>query len=201
MAKGTVAPNFYQASIRDYGMGSAQPATDSLTISQAIKLAKSHWQQQGCSLDTYRSYSDHLKEFSYWAHENLRPCTISTMNGWYAAKYREYLCSRPSKRGGHLAGSTIQHHLDTLSSFFNIMVLYGQMNNNPIQFIEGANSRHNRLQSIPKRPCPLNLDVAKQLLSLPFEGHLGLRDRVMLHFSISVCTPSQRNGGLDLDRS
>ncbi|WP_029420792.1 tyrosine-type recombinase/integrase [Alicyclobacillus macrosporangiidus] len=184
MASRNSSSNFYQQSVQRYGMSAPQPVAGSMTVAQAIKLAKSYWQQQGCSFDTYASYSEHLKEFGYWAHENLRPCLISEMNEWQTARYREYLYTRPSKRGGTLSGSTIQHHLDTLSSFFNIMVLYGQMERNPLRLIEGPHSRHNRLKSVPKRPCPLNMEVCKQLLSLPFDGHLGLRDRVMLHFSI-----------------
>ncbi|MDQ0190460.1 tyrosine-type recombinase/integrase [Alicyclobacillus cycloheptanicus] len=183
MARRNPNANFFQQSVQQFGHCDPQPV-EKLSVAEAIKLAKSHWQGQNVSVETYVSYSSHLKEFSIWAHENLRPCLISEMNGWYTAKYREYLCTRQSMRGGKLSGTTIQHHLDTLSSFFRVMVLFRQMENNPLDYIEGPNSRHNRLLSVPKRPCPLTVDVANQLLSLKYDYRLGLRDRVMLHFLI-----------------
>lgn len=73
---------------------------------------------------------------------------------------------------------TIQRRLSTLRSYFHYLVQHAQLKNNPAVVVSAPKNR----RTLPKA---LDTDQASQLVAIPAESYLALRDRAILELLYS----------------
>ncbi|ERM59766.1 tyrosine recombinase XerC [Vibrio cyclitrophicus] len=122
--------------------------------------------EKGLSLNTQRNYKQQLETMA--AHL----VTLGLKDwGQVDAAWVRQLASKGMREG--MKASSIATRLSSLRSFFDFLVLRGEMNANPAKGVSAPRKQ---------RPLPKNLDVDEvgQLLEVNGDDPLSIRDRAMM---------------------
>lgn len=122
--------------------------------------------EKGLSLHTQKNYSQQLTTMAY----HLTSMGITAWQQVEPASVRQ-LASKGMREG--LKASSLATRLSSLRSFFDFLILRGQLSANPAKGISGPKK---------KRPLPKNIDVDEmsQLLDMKGSDPLFIRDRAMM---------------------
>ncbi|GAB2494961.1 tyrosine recombinase XerC [Pseudoxanthomonas sangjuensis] len=138
------------------------------------------------TLDAYRRDLDALQA---WAAEQ----GVSALAGLDAAQMRGFIAAE-HRRG--LSPKSLQRRLSACRSFFAWLLKHGHVTANPVAGVRAPKAPR-------KLPQVLDADEAMQLVEVPTDAPLGLRDRALLELFYSsglrlseLC--ALRWGGLDL---
>ncbi|WP_102313248.1 tyrosine recombinase XerC [Vibrio cyclitrophicus] len=128
--------------------------------------------EKGLSLHTQRNYKQQLETMA--AHL----VTLGLKDwGQVDAAWVRQLASKGMREG--MKASSIATRLSSLRSFFDFLVLRGEMNANPAKGVSAPRKQ---------RPLPKNLDVDEvgQLLEVNGDDPLSIRDRAMMEVMYGV---------------
>ncbi|HIE53840.1 MAG TPA: tyrosine recombinase XerC [Chromatiaceae bacterium] len=144
------------------------PATsDPLVASFLAHLAH----ERRLSPRTLDAYRRDLNDFARWNHEHRRLEWSELRQG----EIRQYAAAR--HRQG-LTGKSLQRRLSALRSFFRYLVREGHLEQDPSHGVRAPKSKR-------RLPATLDVDQMDQLLSLPSEEPLSLRDAAMMELLYS----------------
>lgn len=158
-----------------------------------MKQTQSHTQQFKDYLKFEKQYSSHtlssyerdLKQFVSWLKKNKCDDILSADNlhirNWVAGLHRQGIGSK-----------TLQRKLSSLRSFYNFLIRKRLLNNNPAVDIRAP-------KSAKKLPDTLDTDSLTQLLNIPADSILAIRDRAIMELFYSSGLRLSELVNLDLD--
>lgn len=122
--------------------------------------------EKGLSLHTQRNYKQQLETMAQHLHHLGLKQWQQVDAGWV-----RQLASKGMREG--MKASSLATRLSSLRSFFDFLILRGEMNANPAKGVSAPRK---------KRPLPKNLDVdeVSQLLEVNEDDPLSIRDRAMM---------------------
>ena len=129
------------------------------------------------SIHTLSSYQRDLEQFQAWLKKNQSDNSLETANlleadnlhirSWVAVQHRQGL-------GSH----TLQRKLSSLRSFYNFLIRKRLLKNNPALDIRAP-------KAAKKLPDTLDTDTLTQLLNIPADSILAIRDRAIMELFYS----------------
>ncbi|HCH1218782.1 tyrosine recombinase XerC [Vibrio parahaemolyticus] len=122
--------------------------------------------EKGLSLHTQRNYKQQLETMAQHLAEMGLKDWSQVDAGWV-----RQLAGKGMREG--MKASSLATRLSSLRSFFDFLILRGEMSANPAKGVSAPRK---------KRPLPKNLDVdeVNQLLEVNEDGPLAIRDRAMM---------------------
>ncbi|MGO1296094.1 MAG: tyrosine recombinase XerC [Vibrio sp.] len=122
--------------------------------------------EKGLSLYTQRNYKQQLETMAHHLHELGVKAWNDVDAGWV-----RQLASKGMREG--MKSSSLATRLSSLRSFFDFLILRGEMNANPARGVSAPRKQ---------RPLPKNLDVDEvaQLLEVNEDDPLSIRDRAIM---------------------
>ncbi|EGR3173631.1 tyrosine recombinase XerC [Vibrio parahaemolyticus] len=122
--------------------------------------------EKGLSLHTQRNYKQQLETMAQHLAEMGLKNWSQVDAGWV-----RQLAGKGMREG--MKASSLATRLSSLRSFFDFLILRGEMSANPAKGVSAPRK---------KRPLPKNLDVdeVNQLLEVNEDGPLAIRDRAMM---------------------
>lgn len=144
-----------------------------------MNLISSHTQQfqdylryeKQYSVHTLKNYQRDLKQFQSWLKKNKCDAIIDADNlhirNWIAGLHRQGI-------GSH----SLQRKLSSLRSFYNFLIRKRQLKNNPALDIRAP-------KAAKKLPDTLDTDTLSQLLNIPPDSILAIRDRAIMELFYS----------------
>ncbi|WP_017187919.1 tyrosine recombinase XerC [Vibrio harveyi] len=122
--------------------------------------------EKGLSLHTQRNYKQQLETMAYHLAEMGLKDWSQVDAGWV-----RQLAGKGMREG--MKASSLATRLSSLRSFFDFLILRGEMSANPAKGVSAPRK---------KRPLPKNLDVdeVNQLLEVNEDDPLAVRDRAMM---------------------
>ena len=144
-----------------------------------MKTSNSHTQQFKDYLQFEKQYSSHtlgsyerdLKQFQTWLKKNqcddIKLADNLHIRNWVAGLHRQGIGSK-----------TLQRKLSSLRSFYNFLIRKRLLKNNPAVDIRAP-------KSASKLPDTLDTDSLTQLLNIPADSILAIRDRAVMELFYS----------------
>lgn len=123
------------------------------------------------SVHTLKNYQRDLEQFQTWLKKNNCDTIIDADNlhirNWIAGLHRQGI-------GSH----TLQRKLSSLRSFYNFLIRKRQLKNNPALDIRAP-------KAAKKLPDTLDTDTLSQLLNIPPDSILAIRDKAIMELFYS----------------
>ncbi|QQE77301.1 tyrosine-type recombinase/integrase [Alicyclobacillus sp. SO9] len=161
-----------------------------ISLHEGIDIAMQAWSRHPKT--TRDTYERQLRDFSAFAHKKFQhPVSVVRLDYHCLAQYRLFLNRRVTKDGQLYSPASIQLAMDSLSSFFNVMVNLSYIPENPVRLLEDSSDRESRIRIDPVTESPLTLSLLKELLNLDFEkhgGNWGLRDKAIIRVAATFGT-------------
>jgi len=144
-----------------------------------VNIISSHTQQfqdylqyeKQYSVHTLKNYQRDLEQFQTWLKKNNCDAIIDADNlhirNWIAGLHRQGI-------GSH----TLQRKLSSLRSFYNFLIRKRQLKNNPALDIRAP-------KAAKKLPDTLDTDTLSQLLNIPPDSILAIRDKAIMELFYS----------------
>ncbi len=137
------------------------------------------------STHTLSGYQRDLNQFQVWLKKNQCDSILDADNlhirNWVAAQHRQGL-------GSH----TLQRKLSSLRSFYNFLIRKRLLKNNPALDIRAP-------KAAKKLPDTLDTDTLTQLLNIPADSILAIRDRAIMELFYSSGLRLSELANLDLE--
>ena len=124
------------------------------------------------SVHTLTAYQRDLSQFQYWLKTNSKNKAIVEADSLDIRKWVAHL-----HRQG-VGGKTLQRKLSSLRSFYQFLIRRQSLKNNPAVDIKAPKSARTL-------PDTLDADTLTQLLEIPAESLLGIRDRAIMELFYS----------------
>ena len=127
--------------------------------------------EKNYSKHTINAYLRDIKQFQHWLKQkngtSLAAADSLHVRTWVAGLHRQ-----------GLGGKTLQRKLSSLRSFYQYLVRNRHLSNNPAQDIRAPKSKRSL-------PGTLDADTLTQLLDIPADTVLAIRDRAMMELIYS----------------
>ena len=155
-------------------------------MSHATKQFAEHLKyQKQYSPHTLSAYERDLKQFSLWLKKNdcddiVKADSLHVRN-WVAGLHRQ-----------GIGGKTLQRKLSSLRSFYQFLIRNHQLKNNPAVDIRAPKSARTL-------PDTLDVDSLSQLLDIPPDSILAIRDKAIMELFYSSGLRLSELTNLDLD--